>query len=67
MLTLKLLFYVPDIGQFWQYIVCTAKLAYVPVRIIGTLEYVVKTQLILKNHFTPLWFDKNATGFATNI
>ena len=51
----------------WQYIVCTAKLAYVPVHIIGTLEYVVKTQLILKNHFIPLWFDKNATGFATNI
>ena len=35
LLTLKLLLYTPDIGQFWQYIVCTAKL----VRRIGTLEY----------------------------
>ena len=25
--TLKLLLYVPNIGQFWQYIVCTAELA----------------------------------------
>ena len=39
LLTLKLLLYTPDIGQFWQYIVCSAELAYVPVRIIGTLEY----------------------------
>ena len=38
-LTLKLLLYVPDIGQFWQYIVSTVELAYVPVHIIGTLEY----------------------------
>ena len=36
LLTLKPLLYAPDIGQFWQYIVCTAELAYVPVRIIGT-------------------------------
>ena len=25
--TLKLILYVPNIGQFWQYIVCTAELA----------------------------------------
>ena len=31
--------YLPDIGQFWQYIVCTAELAFVPVQIIGTLQY----------------------------
>ena len=38
--TLKLLLYLPNIVQFWQYIVCTAGLAYVPaVHIIGTLEY----------------------------
>ena len=29
--TLKLLLYVPDIRQFWQYILCTDELAYVPV------------------------------------
>ena len=46
LLTLKLLLYVPDIGQFWQYIVCTAKLAYVPVRITGTLEYLWKRKIL---------------------
>ena len=42
--TLKLLLYVLDIGQFWQYIVCTAELAYVPVGIIGALEYDLKSE-----------------------
>ena len=69
--TLKLLLNVSDIGQFWQYIVCTAELAYVPVRIIGTLEWVnLQLDIFLKTRVyvldTPL-APKVASELEKNI